>query len=413
MRADEPLYRLVRHDQSHLLAPVRDAPVSRGMPGMWKGRHRLLWWWLVVMQAVCPGRTTLAALARWTPPQLTAWRLRRLLDALSWDVHVLVEWWFQEALNTLPPPPDGILSVVGDGSEKSQCGQKHPWAQTGRKGTNNPWFFGGRFALLSVTWESDRLPASFRLMRPKTHPASRKEQALFRDLVRALTPPAWARTVIVEGDAGYGSQDTMKRVMQRDTTDAERRWGCVCAMARPWKTVEGKAIKDLVTHLPRKHDKRTWGAGWPGSERRKTSWIDRTRLCLRPLGDVTVVLSKKGRNVGPSPTKILVTTLPEWTPRQVVLSSQRRWPVEQIKRALKSDLGLGEHQGSGAEGRIEKALGMAVMAYLLLIRACHKELVPGRSWSVSQLQHALRLRVMTNQVAHNVKVELAKSRKAA
>jgi len=43
-----------------------------------------------------------------------------------------------------------------------------------------------------------------------------------------------------------------------------------------------------------------------------------------------VVLSKKGRNIGPKHPKILVTNLAEWTPRQVVCAYQRRWPVEQI-----------------------------------------------------------------------------------
>lgn len=118
----------------------------RGMPGMWKDRHRLILCWLVVMQALFPGRKTLAELARWTPSQVTAWRFRRLLNAAYWDVHVLVEWWVQEALNTLPPPPDGVLYMVGDGSEKPKCGKKNPLAQKGRKGTNKPWFLG--YALL-------------------------------------------------------------------------------------------------------------------------------------------------------------------------------------------------------------------------------------------------------------------------
>jgi hypothetical protein len=38
---------------------------------------------------------------------------------------------------------------------------------------------------------------------------------------------------------------------------------------------------------------------------------------------------------------------------------------------------------------------------LLLIRACHQEILPGTSWSIAQLQHALRLRIITNQVEHN------------
>ena len=138
-----------------------------------------------------------------------------------------------------------------------------------------------------------------------------------------------------------------------------------------------------------------------------------TRLCLRHIGDVTGVLSKKGRNLGPKQTKILVTNLDEWIPRQVVGAYQRRWPVEQINRELKTDLGLGEHQVSAEEGRIERAFGIAVLAYLLLIRACHQEILPGTSWSIAQLQHALRLRIITNQVEHNVKVRLTKGRKVA
>ena len=31
----------------------------RGMPGIWKSRHRLLLCWLVFMQALYPGRKTL------------------------------------------------------------------------------------------------------------------------------------------------------------------------------------------------------------------------------------------------------------------------------------------------------------------------------------------------------------------
>ena len=87
--------------------------------------------------------------------------------------------------------------------------------------------------------------------------------------------------------------------------------------------------------------------------------------------------------------------------------------MEQINRELKTDLGLGAHQVSGEEGRIEKSFGIAVLAYLLLIRACHQEMLPGTSWSIAQLQYAFRLRIMTKQVEHNVKTRLAKARKVA
>src|SRR5262249_52793607 len=51
-------------------------------------------------------------------------------------------------------------------------------------------------------------------------------------------------------------------------------------------------------------------------------------LCLRHVGDVTVVLSKKGRNMGPQHTKILVTNLAELTPSQVVCIYQKCWAIE-------------------------------------------------------------------------------------
>jgi hypothetical protein len=87
--------------------------------------------------------------------------------------------------------------------------------------------------------------------------------------------------------------------------------------------------------------------------------------------------------------------------------------MEQINRELKTDLGLGEHQVSKDERRIEKSFGIAVLAYLLLLRACHQEILPGTSWSIAQLQHALRIRIITNQVEHNVKTRLTKARKVA
>jgi hypothetical protein len=387
--------------------------VFRGMPGLWKNRHRFLLCWLVCMQALYPGRKTLEELARWTPAQVTAWRFRRLLTASYWNIHLLVAWWVQETLTILPPPSNGVLYLVGDGSDKPKRGTKNPVAQQGRKSEQHPWFFGIRFALLIANWDVYRLPVAFRLIRPKSHPAYQPENALFRAMVSDFVPPAWATRIIVTGDAAYGSRDNMKMVQQRDAEDLTRRWGFVFAIARTWKTVEDKAIKHLVTHLPRKYYQRTRIARLPASQGSKTFWIYSTRLGLRHIGDVTVVLSKKGRNVGPQQTKILVTNLDELTPRQVVCAYQRRWPVEQINRELKTDLGLGAHQVSGEEERVEKSFGIAGLAYLLLIRVCHQEILPGRSWSVSQLQHAFRLRVITKQVEHHVKTELTKTRKAA
>jgi hypothetical protein len=124
-------------------------------------------------------------------------------------------------------------------------------------------------------------------------------------------------------------------------------------------------------------------------------------------------LSKKGRNVSPQQPKILVTNLAELTPSQVVCIYQKRWAIELMHWELKSGLGLGEHQVSGDTNRSEKSIGIAVLAYLLVMRVCQHKIVPGKPWSLFQLQHVLRLQVMTNQVEHRIKVRMAKMRKAA
>jgi hypothetical protein len=72
-------------------------------------------------------------------------------------------------------------------------------------------------------------------------------------MVSHLRPPSWAQRIIVEGDAAYGSQEHMPMVLKRDAEAPVRRWGFVCALARTWKTVEDKAITDLVPHLPRSY----------------------------------------------------------------------------------------------------------------------------------------------------------------
>jgi hypothetical protein len=99
--------------------------------------------------------------------------------------------------------------------------------------------------------------------------------------------------------------------------------------------------------------------------------------------------------VSPQPTKSLGTNLAELTPSQVVGISQKRWAIEVMNWELKSGLGLGEHQVSGDTNRREKSVGIAVLASLLVMRVCHHEIVPGKLWSIFQLQHAASITAPT------------------
>ena len=177
--------------------------------------------------------------------------------------------------------------------------------------------------------------------------------------------------------------------------------------------VDNTMIKNLVTHLPRTLYRRTWIPKETEGSGRKTFWTYGTRLHLCHVGDVTVVLRKKGRNVGPKNTKILVTNLTELTPRHVVSMYQKRWSIALVNWERKSGLGLDQHQVSGDEKQSENSVGIAVLASLFLLRSCHHEITLGKSWSIFQLQHALQLRAFTNQMEHHVKVKVAKARKTA
>jgi hypothetical protein len=253
--------------------PLFVTVLFRGMPGIWTGRHRRMRCWLVGMQALVPGHKPWEELARWPPAQVTAWRVRRGRTASYWQGHLLGEWWGQAALHTLPPPQDGDIPLGGDGSDKPTRGLQHPLAQQGRKRAHQPWCFGMRLALLIVHWDSDRLPVACRRMRPQGPPEYPPEQALCREMGGRFVPPPWAKRVIVAGDAASGSQEHIQRVQQRDADEATRRWGGVFAIARPWKTVAEKALKDLVTHLPRLYSPRTRVPRLPGAQGGKTCWV--------------------------------------------------------------------------------------------------------------------------------------------
>jgi hypothetical protein len=231
--------------------------VCRGVPTVWRGRHRLIFCWRVFMQAVHPGPRTLEEMARWTPATITAWRFGRLLTAAYWNVPLLVSWLAHDRVATLPAPANGTLSRFGDGRHADTRGPKNPVAQKGRISPHQPWFVGLRFVGLMAAWDGDRLPGGVRRILPKRHAGYRRDNAWFREMVGAFVPPRWATLVLVGGDAASGSKANRARVQERAKADRARRWGLVFAIARTWKTAEEQTIQHLVTHVPHTSDQRT------------------------------------------------------------------------------------------------------------------------------------------------------------
>jgi len=385
----------------------------KGMPGVWRHRHQLIFCWLIIMQIVTSGARTLSGLAQSAPGFITEWRFRRLLSAGYWSLKVLLHWFAEEAIKSLPVPENKLLYVITDGSKKDKRGIKNPAAQKGRLNEHHAWFFGIKFVVLMVAWDDYRIPVDFQMVLPKGHPDYQKENELFRHMLSHFQPPDWAKVVIVVGDAAFAAKDNMKLIQARDKADPQRRWGFVFAIARTWNMADGKSLRNLVKHTPHSCYRQTWIPRLPDHKGRKTFWIFAKLTRLKHLGDVTVVLTKKGRNVGPQNTKLLVTNLLELTARQVIDIYQRRWAIEILFKELKSGLGLGEHQVTKKLPRIEKSLGIALIAYLLLLRARKDDIRPGKPWSIFQLKTNFTMDLMQNQFQHSIRLEVNKSLKAA
>jgi hypothetical protein len=112
--------------------PRRVSPCLRVLEPGFHHRHQLVFSWLLVLPLVYGERAHLKALARHGPQHLAYQHDRRLLGAASWCTKTLLWWFAEHALQALPPPEDGLLSLVGDSTLKGKRGATHPVAQNTR-----------------------------------------------------------------------------------------------------------------------------------------------------------------------------------------------------------------------------------------------------------------------------------------
>jgi len=249
-----------------------------------------------------------------------------------------------------------------------------------------------------LQWGNYRIPVDFELVRRKDDPKYRSENALFRWMLVRFRRPSWAEMVVVVADAAFASKANIQLI--------QRRGFCfVMAFARTWCFENGHALKDLVTHVPKKHYRRCWvPLEEPG--RRRTYWTYTKRACLRQIGDVTIVLSKQRRNDGPKQAKILVTNLPDMRARQLVDVYRRRWSVELLMKELQGATGLGQHQVTKDPQRIERSVAIAVMAYLLLLKFRAPDIPEQGPWSAFTLTRNFTWQMAPAQVERSVEQRL-------
>ena len=372
--------------------PPKVAYFLRGTQPLFRYRHHLIFCWTLVLILVYQDKATLCGLARFVPKHICEWHLRRFLYASYWCWRVLLYRLVDAVIAVLPPPEDGIVYAIGDGTYKDKTAQKHPLVKKGRLTSYGPYLFGLQIVVLMLDWGPYRLPIDMEIVRPKGQPDHHSPNALFRQMLRRFQPPLWAQRVIVLADAEFPSKETLKLIQ-------ERKFFFVMSLARTWKFEDGHSRKDLVTHMRKDCFTKTWFIN--SQVRRRVYWAYLKTTRLRHIGDVTVVLSKKRRNSGPKATKILVTNLPEVNRRTVIALYSRRWNVELLIKELKGVPGLGQAQVTKEPRRVERSVALSLMAYLMLRRFRHTDIPAQGAWSAFTLKRNFTWEIMQQQIEHS------------
>jgi hypothetical protein len=224
--------------------PRSVSPYLRVLEPCFHHRHQLVFSWLLVWRLVYGERANLKALARYGPQHLADQHYRCLLCAAYWCTKTLLWWFAEQALQALPPPGGGILYVVGESMLTGKRGSKHPVAQKTRLSQYHSYVFGFRIVLLMAQWDVYRIPVDVALIRRTDDTDDHTENALFRLMLQEFRCPMWCQQVVVTADAAYASRANLA------TIQALGYWYTM-ALPRAWEFAHGKAVKDLVMHLPR------------------------------------------------------------------------------------------------------------------------------------------------------------------
>ena len=385
------------------ILPIFVTQIFKKLPLIFKYSHKRSLIWLVLLIALGIGNYKLTNLAQSGSVFAKEWRFRRLLSARYWRLHEVLIFLVGEIVKSLPKPDDATIYLMGDGSKKEKRSKKNPFMQKGKIRQGGSWFFGIRFCILMMSWNNFRIPVDFEILYPKGHKKYRNENKLFRAMLKRFSPPTWAKQVIVLGDAAYASTDNMNYIRDRHKSDEKEfgiHWYFCFAIAKTVKFDDDKKLKDLCKHLGKGFYCKTFIPGI-NTRHQKCYWTFSKTVQLRDVGEVTIVLSKKRRNCGPKNVKVIVTNLPHPSIKTVLNIYQKRFLIEVLFRELKSGMGLGKQQLTKDEKRIENSIGCSILAYLLILKLQHQDILENKSWSIFSLRENFRHRVYQFQAVHD------------
>ena len=315
-----------------------------------QAQHFVVFCWLLIAMIRDPGKGTLKGLGVYLPPTLRYWTTLRMVRSGQWDASAVITMLAATALRTLPPPADGVLSLIGDSTLKEQRGRQHPLGRTTRHSEHDPYTFGFELVLLIASWGAVCVPLALGLIDPQCRG---HQNILFRQMLTDFVPPTWARHIVVVADAGYAANATLRLIAKKHSAS-------VCAMPRTRTCTHGKSLRDLVQHFPKSCSYRR--ASYKPDGRRKDDWVFTRHAMLHKLGDVTIVLSKKRRNDGPKGVKIIVPNLSDASAGAICSIYARRWGIELTIQELKSGLHLGQRQVTQDKARVTRSVALSVLA---------------------------------------------------
>jgi hypothetical protein len=135
-----------------------------------------------------------------------------MVRAGQWDAQAVLPDMATATLRSLPPPPDGVLYLIGDSTLKPKRGRKPPLGHFTRHGEHEPYLFGFERVLLLARWDRFRVPVALALSDPKRRG---HQHILLRQMLKTFVPPAWVKQVVVVADAGFAANATLQLITEK------------------------------------------------------------------------------------------------------------------------------------------------------------------------------------------------------
>jgi hypothetical protein len=186
-------------------------PFKRSFPCA-QAQHVLGCCWLVVAWLRAPGQGTLKGLGPYLPPTLRYWTTLRMVRSGHWDAPALVSARAAATLRALPPPADGILSLMGESTLQEKRGRKPPLGPTTRQSEHDPYTFGFEMVWLMASWGACRVPIALAPIDPQYRGP---QNILCRQMLKDFVPPAWVRQIIVVADAGFAANAPRRLIHEK------------------------------------------------------------------------------------------------------------------------------------------------------------------------------------------------------